>query len=187
MKNLKLYISVSLSIILLSILTNCASYAVHDLSGYPETSRGVFVYNFTNDTFQHDVNREMTDMLTVETSRRGNFILNRDADQAAMWISGEITMYRKEGRMYDNFRDPVRYELIVACAVRLRTNPKWTGSNELLMEREFTSSLDFSDVEGFIEPEETARGRLLGRLSREIAGAIETAYVARFASSPAGK
>jgi hypothetical protein len=95
-------------------------------------------------------------------------------------VYGDVVVYRKEGRMFDNFRNPTRIELIVACRLRLRENPAAGGGETL--DRELSARTEFSQSEGFLESELAARDRLLRQLAARMNAALETEFVNRFAT-----
>lgn len=163
--------------------TGCASLGGLDLSAYPAKTRSLFLFNFTNNTFQPDVNRELTDWVRAEFDRRGNFKLTSKQADARLQVYGRIVVYRKEGRLFDNFRRPTRSELIVVCRVAIRQNPARIDSppnSPLLETREVSASVDFSELQGFRESEFQARARLLRLLASRVNNAVERAYKAHF-------
>jgi len=150
---------------------HCSAFRQFDLSPFPEEKRTLFVNNFNNSTFQADAGIEMTQLLIQETARRKNFIIQKTRNTAAIRLSGEITMYRKEGRMFDNFQAPVRFELVIGCKFRAE-------GGGVSVSREVVGSIDYSEREGFVEAEWSARRRLLMRLTREIATIVESEFLA---------
>ena len=96
-------------------------------------------------------------------------------------IYGEVTLYRKEGRLFDNYRNATRYELIVACRIRLRDG---SGGDGVFYSGELAARTEFAESEGAVETERRARGRLLRQLAAQIHQAIEIAVADR-ASAPA--
>lgn len=152
-------------------LLSCRSV---DLTSVPREKRTLYAHNFTNTAFQPDVNVELTEVLRSEISRRGNFIIVSDKKDAAILVYGDVGLYRKESRMYDNFRNPVRHELMVGCTIKVRPNPANPGAfTGETLPIEVSSSVEFSDREGYVEQEEAARRRLLRILASRIAAAIE--------------
>lgn len=163
-----------------SYVCGCAAFQAADLSAYPADLRTVYLHNFSNTSFQPDVHFELTEAVRQELHRRGNFKVQSERESARLWIYGEVVVYRKEGRMYDNFRNATRVELIVACRLRLRENPAAGGGEPL--DRELSARTEFSQSEGFLESELAARDRLLRQLAARINAALETEFVNRFAS-----
>lgn len=163
-----------------SYVCGCAAFQAADLSAYPADLRTVYLHNFSNTSFQPDVHFELTEAVRQELHRRGNFTVQRERENARLWVYGEVVVYRKEGRMYDNFRNPTRVELIVACRLRLRENPAAGGGEPL--DRELSARTEFSQSEGFLESELAARDRLLRQLAARINAALETEFVNRFAA-----
>jgi len=149
-----------------------------NLKSIPEADRTLFIHNFTNASFDPDVNIELADEMRRETERRGNFIQTKERQQAKYWLFGEITVYRKEGRMFDNYRTPIRFELIVAARVRLQKNSA-SGESDLLLSDEIAASGDYSDKEGYIETEQSARSRVLRMLATRINRAMDESFAAR--------
>lgn len=156
-------------------MSGCAAFQGVDLTGYPNEQRTLFLHNFTNDAFQADVNVELTESLRREIARRENFRLMPDREGARLWVYGEITMYRRAGRMFDNLRTPTRFELLVAARIKVRENP---GEN-LWVSREVSARTEYSEREGFLESEFEARQRLLGNLARRANSVIESEFVNR--------
>ncbi len=156
-------------------LWGCAYFQRLDLSEYPADSRTLFVHNFTNESFQPDVNVELAEFVRNAAGARENFFLRGSREEARLWLYGEITVYRKEGRMFDNLRTPTRYELLIACRIKLRENP----GSELYLSRELSARTEYSHREGFVESEYQARRRVLQVLARNINAAIEAEYVNR--------
>jgi Lipopolysaccharide-assembly len=163
-----------------SYLCGCAAFQAADLSAYAADLRTVYLHNFSNTSFQPDVHFELTEAVRQELHRRGNFTLQRERDTARLWVYGEVVVYRKEGRMFDNFRNPTRVELIVACRMRLRENPAAGGGEPF--DRELSARTEFSQSEGFLESELAARDRLLRQLAGRMNAALETEFVNRFAA-----
>ncbi len=153
------------------LLLTCRSV---DLSSVPSEKRTLYAHNFSNSAFQPDVNVELTEMLRSEISRRGNFVIVRDKKDAAIFLYGDVGLYRKESRMFDNFRNPVRHELMIGCTVKIRANPSHPGAfaGETLPV-EVSASVEFSEKEGYVEQEEVARRRLLRILASRIATGVE--------------
>ena len=154
-------------------VAGCAYFERIDLSEYPPGDRTVFLHNFTNESFQPDVNVELTEAVRQEVARRENFQLMQSREEAHLWIYGEDTVYRKSGRMFDNLRTPTRYELLAAARIKVRENP---GDN-LWVSREVTARVEYSEREGFLESEFEARQRLLRMLAAHANAAIETEFV----------
>ncbi|MCB1324592.1 MAG: hypothetical protein H7A21_00405 [Spirochaetales bacterium] len=171
------------SLVLLFVLSACLSPGSVDLSLFPEDRRTLFLHNFTNESFQPDVNQELNEWVRRELERRENFRLTTEKDDAALWLYGEITLYRKEGRMFDNLRSPVRVELIVGCRVRLRQHGQGdAGEGLVLVSRELGSRTEYSESEGFRESEFEARQRLLQDLAAQINNALEQGYARALAA-----
>ena len=162
-----------LSLLFAVLFSSCMNTIVLDSKKYPVSDRTVFVYNFENSAFQADVNGEMTEVLRNHIYRRKNFFPQKKPSDSVFSIYGEITMYRKEGRMYDNYRDPVRFELMVGVRVKMRS----TADSLLLLDSEFVASTDYSEKEGFIESEFRARQRVLRKLAIQISNSMETAFL----------
>ena len=165
-----------------------------DLSAYPSGDRALFLHNFTNNSFQPDVNVELTDWTRSEINRRNNFNLQDERATARIWLYGNVQVYRKEGRMYDNYRSAIRHELIVACRIRIYRNagsPGKGGGGVLLDSQVISASVDFSESQGFRETEMVARARVLRKLSARINEFLEKSFATNHQtpeqSVPAGK
>jgi len=166
-------------ITIFSVIWTCTSFQKMDLSSYPSMTRTAFLHNFTNNTFQADINRELTEITRDELNRRNNFRLQGKRETARLWIYGNITVYRKEGLMYDNMRNAIRNELIVVCKIKMRQNPGKITSPpgiQLLESREIIASVMYSEKQGYRETEFSARQRLLRILARRINSSLEKAY-----------
>lgn len=161
-----LFIYVLLSVSFFNSIS-CYAFGRLDLSAYPHDARLMFIHNISNNTFQPDVNVELTDILRYEIGRRNNFILVKNKGEARLWLYGHITLYRKEGRMYDNQRNAIRHELIIVCRIRVLKNPGFSGGGTLLS-REVNVSVEFSERQGYTESEFRARQRLLRILAARI-------------------
>ena len=159
----------------------CAYFQRIDLSEYPEGQRTAFLHNFTNESFQPDVNVELTEIMRRELARRENFSLMKSREEARLWLYGEITIYRKSGRMFDNLRTPTRYELLVAARIKVRENP----GEDLWLSQEVTARVEYSEREGFLESEFEARQRLLHTLARRANEMIEAEFINRSPALPA--
>ena len=159
-----------------TLLISCASFtSLHD---YPSAHRTLYVSNFTNSTFEGSVNWDLTDHLRREVLRRDNFRLTQAREEAAFWLTGEMVAYRTEGRMYDNYRNPVRYEAIAVCKVRLRSNPGgFSGTEETILLEEFTARVDYSEKEGYQESALQARSRMFRAMSSDINDSIEASFL----------
>ncbi|MCB1315520.1 MAG: hypothetical protein KDK27_06160 [Leptospiraceae bacterium] len=182
-KRIFLYITIALVI----PVQSCTLFRARDLSDYPVEWRSLFLHNFTNETFEPDVNVEMTEWVRREFLRRDNFDVESDKDEARLWVYGEITAYRKEGRMFDDFRTPTRVDLFIAVRFKLRQNPERMDpsiSDTLLLSREIGTSVQYSGTEGYTESEFQARQRLLQILALRLNDAIENEFVNRFPEAP---
>jgi hypothetical protein len=153
----------------------CSSFQKLDLSNYPIEDRSVFLFNFSNQSFQPDVHTELTEHLRNELSRRGNFVPKKVREEASWLMYGDIVAYRKEGRMFDNYRTAIRYELVVVAKVRLRKN---NATNiEVISGQDIQANTQYSSREGFMEEEFAARQRVLRILAEKIARFYESEYV----------
>jgi hypothetical protein len=159
---------------------SCSVFQVYDLKEFPESSRTVFLQNFSNETYDPDVNVELNRILRNAIHMRRNFILTDDRTKARFHLHGELIVYRREGRMYDNYRNPARYMLAASVLIRMRENLNGTDAGELpVFTQEISSTIDYSVSEGFAETENQARTRLLEQLSAAINRAIEKEFVSR--------
>lgn len=156
-------------------VAGCAHFQRVDLSAYPPGERTLFLHNFTNQSFQPDVNVELTEVMRREIARRENFTLTKSREEARLWVYGEISVYRKSGRMFDNLRTPTRFELLVAARIKVREKP---GEN-LWISREVSARVEYSEREGFLESEFEARQRLLRQLAQRASNVIESEFVNR--------
>lgn len=152
-----------------------------DLRSYPESKRTLYLYNFSNEAFQPDINIELTQAMRDEVDRRDNFILTKDRMKARFGLYGAVTIYRKEGRLYDNYRNPTRYELIVAARVRMvdreRSEEGEGGTSGTLFVREVSATADYALQEGYPETELEARTRLVHLLASRIHNVMEEEFV----------
>ncbi|MBI3396345.1 MAG: hypothetical protein HY042_10960 [Spirochaetia bacterium] len=164
--------------------TGCASV---DLSQYPRDERTIFVQNLSNIALQADANVELTEALKSELSRRNNFVVMDEKPGAALWVTGEVAVYRKETRMYDNYRNPIRFELIIGMTLRVRSNPASAATHRIdTPSLEVSANVEFSTSEGFVEAEEGARRRLLRILASRAARLVEDEFAAVY-STPGSK
>lgn len=163
-------------ILLSGLLPACLSVGGRDLSRLPPDQRSAFVVNFRNVTFQPDVNVELTQLVIEEGERRGQLEMSGERNAARYVIYGEVVLYRKEGRMFDNFRAATRYELIVACRLRLRESAA-PGAEDagVFFSEELSARTEYTESEGAIETERRARLRLLRQLASRIHQAVEVA------------
>lgn len=159
------------------IMSGCRLLQRTDLSAYDPGSRTIFIHNFSNQTFQPDVNVELTEWVAREINRRDNFKTRTDKDDARIWIYGEIAVYSRDGRMYDNFHNPTRYEMTVAARIKIRANPA-AGGPPMDRTGEVSATVQYSEKEGYTESEVAARARLLRTLAARIADSIESEYLA---------
>ncbi len=163
------------SILTATLFCACGTFDL-DLSRYPRQSRTLFLHNATNDTFQADVNVELTEATRRELHRRKNFILEPEREKAPLWLYTKVRVYRKEGRLYDDAREPVRYDITTVARVRLRRNPAF-GTEELIDSEEIGASIEYSEREGYEESEVRARQRLLALLAARINNRVEKVFV----------
>ncbi|MBE7439319.1 MAG: hypothetical protein HS115_12745 [Spirochaetales bacterium] len=168
-------------LVLLPWLSRCAFLRAIDLKPYPAGERQLFIQNIRNETFQADANLELTEWVRRELHRRGNFLIAGERNQARLILSGTLEVYRREGRMLDDYRNPVRYELILAARMHLRRVDD-SGQSEIGQEL-LAASVEYSELEGYIETEHTARQRALQLLSARIAHFAEQSFV-NFHGSP---
>ena len=113
-----LFLPAVLALTVLFIVSGGCIYP--DLKEFPEQERTLFLYNFSNSTFDSDTQVQLNRTLREEIHSKRDFVITDDPDQAVLGLYGEITLYRKEGRLYDNLRNPTRYELIVGARIRMR-------------------------------------------------------------------
>ncbi|MCB1167350.1 MAG: hypothetical protein KDK37_09435 [Leptospiraceae bacterium] len=147
-----------------------------DLKEYDRSNRTLFLFNFTNSTFDADTQVELNRALREELHSKGDFLLTDQQDAAKLGLYGEVTLYRKEGRLYDNLRNPTRYELIAGVRIRMRE----MDSGVVLLSTEESASVQFSPREGFPESEYQARQRLVRLLSRRIHQSMVAAFRSRY-------
>ena len=150
-----------------------------DLKEYPEPERTLYLFNFANSTFDADAQVELNRILREEIHSKRDFIIVDEQDQAALGLYGEVTLYRKEGRLYDNLRNPTRYELIVGARIRMRDR----DTGQLLLSSEESVSVQYSPREGFPETEMQARQRLLRQLARRIHRSMVAAYRGQYSGT----
>ncbi len=164
------------SLLLLIPSLACLSPGGRDLSRLAPEERTAFVVNFKNATFQPDVNVELTQLVIEEGERRGRLQISDERGAARYVIYGEVVLYRKEGRMFDNFRAATRYEMIVACRLRLRESAA-PGAEDagVFFSEELSARTEYTESEGAIETERRARLRLLRQLASRIHQAVEFA------------
>ncbi|MCE9598967.1 MAG: hypothetical protein K8S54_13455 [Spirochaetia bacterium] len=163
----------------LVLLGSCRLFQHTDLSGRDPATRTIFIHNFTNQTFEPDVNAELTEWLKREIGRRDNFKLAKTREEARLWLYGDIIIFSKEGRMYDNFHNPVRYEVISTARVKFRENPAKAPPDRVMDKAgEVSGSIQYSEKEGYTEPEFQARQRLMRILASKISDALESEYLA---------
>lgn len=164
------------SLLLCLLLAGCI---YPDLQEFPESDRTLFLFNFANSTFDADTQVQLNRALREEIHSKEDFILIDDQDEARLGLYGEITLYRQEGRMYDNLRNPTRYELIVGVRIRLRDR----GSGAVLLSSEESATVHYSPREGFPETEMQARQRLLRLLARRIHRSMVAAFRGQYAGT----
>jgi hypothetical protein len=172
----------SVALILFTLLLNgsCSVFQVYDLREFPEASRTLYLQNFSNETFDPDVNVELNRIMRNTIHLRGNFILTNDREKARYHLHGSLILYRREGRMYDNYRNPTRYMLAAGVLIKLRENITGNEKEEIpVFTQELSSTLDYSVSEGFAETESEARTRLLEQLASSVNRAIEKEFISR--------
>ncbi|MCB1175207.1 MAG: hypothetical protein KDK39_16650 [Leptospiraceae bacterium] len=133
------------------------------------------MFNFTNDSFEPDVNRLAFLATRDEISRRHNFFLQADQSAARWFVYGSITAFRRKGLMYDDFRNPSRLEFLVLC--RLRIYKQTQNERSLVHSEELSARVSFSPAEGVAESEQSALQRLSRLLARQIATVIEKQFL----------
>lgn len=149
----------------------CASV---DLSDYPESSRTIFLHNFTNDSFQPDIPRELNRAMQVELLRRQNFIVQDDKQKAALFLYGRVTGFRKRGLLYDDLREPTRVELMLVCRIRLRH--AGSAGGQVVASRELVTTVNFqTDRTG--QAEQAARQRLAQNMASRLHSVLEQEFI----------
>ncbi len=143
-----------------------------NLKEFPPEQRTLYLYNFANSTFDADAQVELNDILREEIHSKDDFLIVSEPEEASLGLYGEVTLYRKEGRFYDNLRNPTRYELIIGVRIRMREKP----SGRVLLSSEESATVHYSPREGFPESELQARHRLLRELARNIHRSMVAAY-----------
>ena len=157
----------------LGIVTLFSAGCVYpDLKNFSREERTLYLYNFANSTFDADAQTELNETLREEIHSKEDFLLVPEPEEARLGLYGEVTLYRKEGRLYDNLRNPTRYELIIGVRIRLREKP----SGRVLLSTEESATVHYSPREGFPESEVQARHRLLRELARNIHRSMVGAY-----------
>ena len=164
-------------------LLHCAFFRAIDLRPYPPAERSLFLQNIRNETFQADANLELTEWVRRELHRRGNFLIARERSGARLILSGNLEVYRREGRMLDDYRNPVRYELILAARMHLRRLD--SGGQSEIGQELLAASVEYSELEGYVETEHTARQRALQLLAARIANFAEQSFVNFHGQPPA--
>jgi hypothetical protein len=165
-------------IVLLAIGLSSCIYP--DLKEFPEEDRTLYLFNFSNSTFDADTQVELNRILREEIHSKKDFLITPEPDDARLGLYGEITLYRKEGRLYDNLRNPTRYELIIGARIRMREKP--TG--RVILSSEESATVHYSPREGFPESEFQARQRLLRELARNIHRSMVGAYRGQYGATP---
>ena len=175
----------NLPLLLLSLVAmqGCAMFQRNDLSRFPEASRTLYLYNFTNSTFQPEVHIQLNEILKSEIERRHNFILKYTAAEAQFTVEGDLNVYRMEGRLYDDYRNATRYQLIVGTNMQMRGKSPGAKSTTGYFTDTIGASVDFSTGEGFSEDEYRARERVLRILAARICNALEAHFLS---SRPSG-
>lgn len=176
----KLLLRVFLAFFAIGTIQGCSVFQYVDLSIYPVESRTIYIRNLLNNTFEPDVHVFLTRAIREEIQRRDNFILRDNQSEAKFTLAGEITVYRKEGRLYDNYRNPTRYELIVYGVVVVRETGGDGNSSTPVFSREISARVDFSVSEGYVETERDALERLSTIFARKAATAIEMEFISRY-------
>lgn len=170
-------------VILLALPVACSLFQYADLTPFPEEHRTIYIHNLRNESFKPDIHIRMTRAVRNEFLRRENFILVEDRSKARFILSGVMNVYRKEGRLYDNYRNPTRYELIAGGIFDLRENPAHPlnehGARRILSAG-ISARVDYSVKEGFPEMESEGFDRLADRLSRRVASSVEAEFVSRY-------
>ncbi len=164
-------------VLFLGLLPGCSAFQYADLSAYPVEERTIFLQNFTNETFQAGMNISVTEALREELHRRGNLIPVNSRDKARFLVGGRILVYRKEGRLYDNYQNATRYELILSGRVEAR---EAQDQSILFSDQEIVTGLDFSVSEGYAESEDRAAERLSRIFARKVANALELDFISHY-------
>ncbi len=166
------------AILFLAYSVSCRLLQHTDLSGRDPATRTIFVHNFTNQTFQPDIQVELADALKNELARRDNFKVVATREAARLWVYGDIVVFSREGRMYDNFRNPTRYEMVATVRIKLRENAEKAGG-ALPLDRsgEVSQAVQYSEKEGYTEPEAQARARMARILASKISDSLEAEYL----------
>ncbi len=180
--NINIFIT-SLALLLIFAANSCVLFQYADLSVYPNEQRTIFVTNFMNNTFQPDIHITLTRAVREEIQRRKNFILQDDRNDSHLNLAGEISVFRKEGRMYDNYRNPVRYELIVLGNIQVKeknNSPEGGSTVNSFFSREISARVDYSPSEGFKESEREAIERLSRIFARKLNTVLEREFISHF-------
>lgn len=146
-------------------LLNCSLYSPR-LADYPEQERQTFLMNPLNRTFEGDVHVELERILREEIHRKEDFLLTSEKENAKIGLYPELMIYRKEGRMYDQYRTPVRYELIVGAKMRIIAFNRTENATIAVVHE--SASTGYSETEGFPETEFRARQRVFRLLARKL-------------------
>ena len=177
---ISLAIKTLLLLVFAFVFGSCQSLRV-DLHHLPPETRTLYIHNFSNNTFEGGASQTLFNSLYREIQRRDNFRLTDQKDEAALWLYGELNMFRREGAMYDNYNNPVRYDLEASCQIRLRRHHdnRIAGQAEVLYTGEHSARAAYSEQEGYRESDARARERLMFLLASKITTALETAFAAK--------
>lgn len=146
-------------------VTFCTIYSPR-LHEYDPELRQAFLYNTVNRTFEGDIHVELNMIIREEFHRKGDFLLTDEPEAARIAFYPEFIVYRKEGRLFDQYRTATRYDLIVAAKMRIVRFD--SNANEVIAVVREMARTGYSETEGLPETEQRARERVLRLLARKL-------------------
>ena len=160
----------------MAILSGCG----YHLSGrgvgvLPEHVKTLVVLPFENRTTRPEIEQRVTEQLSRELSRRGNYDVVTEPDRADAVLDGAVTTYKTVPVVFSPAGLATRVEAVVTITATVRdlTTDEVLWSQEGLIFRE---QFEVSETEDFQDLESAA----LDDLARGIAGAVVTAIVEGF-------
>ena len=109
--------------------------------------------------------------LQGEVNRRHFFRVQKESQNARIWLTGEMTDYAEIGRLFDSNNQVTHYEMIIRAKTVFSVNPNFSSENSKTQPyaiQEFTAQRLFSSRNTL----QRSRSSIQGVLLRQLAYAI---------------
>ncbi len=107
-------------LMILFLLTGCGYHLVGKGSILPEHIKVIAIPYLDNDSSNSDISQRITENLSKEFSRRGNYNITNAVDDADAVLQGKILSYTSKAISFDSESRAERYEIRVEAEIFFR-------------------------------------------------------------------